>query len=184
MARYGCLSWVWSLTKFLPRNFAGCNVVFYPVHGANCSLMQPMWSAYIHMHWVFLIWYPYALVSLYGNTAHCSGYGVAVGCYGLSIVPRTPDNALTMRMHVDYRLLIDRFFVGFNAICNTFLRNNTIYIEGHNCSLCTVPVLFNKWSGLRPLVTLSTLWDGRHAMPAGVFVKSFDFLFESATVGV
>ena len=27
--------------------------------------------------------------SLYGNTAHCSGCGVAMGCYGLSIVPRT-----------------------------------------------------------------------------------------------
>ena len=38
---------------------------------------------------VFLIWYPYALTSLYGNTAHCSGYGVAMGCYGLFIVTRT-----------------------------------------------------------------------------------------------
>ena len=38
---------------------------------------------------VFLIWYPYALVSLYGNTAHCSGCGVVMGCNGLSIVPRT-----------------------------------------------------------------------------------------------
>ena len=31
----------------------------------------------------------YALTSLYGNTAHCPGYGVAVGCYGLFIVTRT-----------------------------------------------------------------------------------------------
>ena len=37
----------------------------------------------------FLIWYPYAPTSLYGNTAHCSGYGVAMGCYRLCIVPRT-----------------------------------------------------------------------------------------------
>ena len=37
----------------------------------------------------FLIWYPYAPTSLYGNTAHCSGYGVAMGCYGLIIVTRT-----------------------------------------------------------------------------------------------
>ena len=37
----------------------------------------------------FLIWYPYAPTSLYGNTAHCSGYGVAMGCYGLFIVTRT-----------------------------------------------------------------------------------------------
>ena len=36
-----------------------------------------------------LIWYPYAPTSLYGNTAHCSGYGVAMGCYRLCIVPRT-----------------------------------------------------------------------------------------------
>ena len=26
---------------------------------------------------------------LFGNTAHCSGYGVAMGCYKLFIVPRT-----------------------------------------------------------------------------------------------
>ena len=37
----------------------------------------------------FLIWYPYAPTSLYGNTAHCSGYSVAMGCYGLFIVTRT-----------------------------------------------------------------------------------------------
>ena len=37
----------------------------------------------------FLIWYPYAPTSLYGNTVHCSGYGVAMGCYRLCIVPRT-----------------------------------------------------------------------------------------------
>ena len=40
--------------------------------------------------WIWIwIWYPYAPTSLYGNTAHCSGCGVAMGCYGLSIVPRT-----------------------------------------------------------------------------------------------
>ena len=33
-------------------------------------------------------------------------------------------------MHGDYRPSIDRFFVGFNAICYAFLRNNPIYIEG------------------------------------------------------
>ena len=37
----------------------------------------------------FLIWYPYAPTSLYGITAHCSGYGVVMGCYRLCIVPRT-----------------------------------------------------------------------------------------------
>ena len=34
-------------------------------------------------------WYPCALTSLYGNTAHCSWHGVAMGCYGLLIVTRT-----------------------------------------------------------------------------------------------
>ena len=43
-------------------------------------------------------------------------------------VSETPDNALTTRMHGDYRLSTERFFVGFNAICYTSLRNNPIYI--------------------------------------------------------
>ena len=42
-------------------------------------------------------------------------------------------------MYGDYRMSIGRFFVGFNAICYTFLRNNPIYIEGRNCRLSTVP---------------------------------------------
>ena len=58
----------------------------------------------------------------------------------------TPSNALTTRMHGDYRPSIDRFFVEFNAICYAFLRNNTIYIEGRNWSFSTVPSLFNKCS--------------------------------------
>ena len=53
-------------------------------------------------------------------------------------VSETPDNALTTRMHGDYRVSIDRFFVGFNAICSTFLRNNPICIEGGNRRLSTV----------------------------------------------
>ena len=47
----------------------------------------------LHTHMPLLpymvLWYPYAPTSLYGNTAHCSGYGVAMGCYRLCIVPRT-----------------------------------------------------------------------------------------------
>ena len=50
----------------------------------------------------------------------------------------SPDNALTTQMHGDYRLSIDRFFVGFNAICSTFLRNNPICIEGRKCRSTTV----------------------------------------------
>ena len=79
-------------------------------------------------------------------------------CWISADVSETPDNALTTWMHGDYRLSIDRFFVGFNAICCTFLRNNLIYIEGHNCRLSTVPGLFNKCSGLRPSDTLSSRW--------------------------
>ena len=89
----------------------------------------------------------------------------------------TPNNALTTRMHGDYRPSIDRFFVGFNAICYPFLRNNPIYIEGRNCNFRTVPVLFNKCSGLRPSDTLLSWWVGwrRHARVRKPFVgKSLD----------
>ena len=77
-------------------------------------------------------------------------------------VSETPDNALTTRMHGDY---IHRFFVGFNAICYIFLRNNPIYIEGRNCRLNKVPGLFNKCSGFHPRTPLSSWWLGwrRHA---------------------
>ena len=72
--------------------------IIYLVLCPELTLIQPMWSAYpyhlVFLIWypyslVFLIWYPYALNSLYGNTAHCSGYGVAMGCYGLFIVTKT-----------------------------------------------------------------------------------------------
>ena len=70
-------------------------------------------------------------------------------------VSKTPNNALTMWMHGDYRLSIDKFFVGFDAICYIFLWNNPIYIEGRNCRLSTIPGLLNKCSG-----TLSSRWLG------------------------
>ena len=75
-------------------------------------------------------------------------------------VSEKPNNALTTRMHGDYRPSIDRFFVGFNAMCYAILRNNPIYIETRNCSFSTVQVLFNKCSGLRPSDTLSSWWLG------------------------
>ena len=73
------------------------------------------------------------------------------------------DNANARRLQTVNR--IDRFFVWFNTICYAFLRNNPIYIEGRNCSFSTVPVLFNKCSGLRPSDTLLSWWLGwrRHA---------------------
>ena len=81
----------WSLKKYL-------QTTFYPVLCPKLTLVQPTWSAYpyhlVFLIWypyslVFLIWYPYALTTLYGNTAHCSGYGVAMGWYGLFIVTGT-----------------------------------------------------------------------------------------------
>ena len=58
---------------------------------------------------------------------------------------RDPDNALTTRMHGDYRVSI--VIVVFNAICETFLWNNPIYIKGRNCMLSTVPGLLKKMLG-------------------------------------
>ena len=81
----------------LTCRFALCKYI-YPVLCPKLTLIQPTWSAYpyhlVFLIWypyslVFLIWYPHALISLYGNTDHCSGCGVAMGCYGLSIVPKT-----------------------------------------------------------------------------------------------
>ena len=87
-------------------------------------------------------------------------------------VSETPDNALTTRMHGHYRLSIDRLFLGSNAMCNTFLRNNPICIEGRNCRLSTAHGLFNKCSGLRPSDT-SSWWLGwrRHARVGEPFSK-------------
>ena len=71
------------------------NWPWYSLHIHIHILMQPAYPYHlVFLIWypyslVFLIWYPYALISLYGNTAHCFGCGVAMGCYGLSIVPRT-----------------------------------------------------------------------------------------------
>ena len=100
-------------------------------------------------------------------------------------VSETPSNALTTRMRGDYRPSIDSFFVGFHAICYAFLRINPISIEGRNCSFSTVPVLFNKCSGLRPSDTLSSWWLGwrRHARMGKPFCgKSLDLLFQSLTI--
>ena len=54
---------------------------------------------------------------------------------------RDTQQRIDKRMHGDYRPSIDRFFVGFNVVCYTFLQNNLIYIEGRNCRLSTVPGL-------------------------------------------
>ena len=90
---------------------------------------------------------------------------------------KTSDNALTTRMHGDYRLSIYRLFVEYNAICYTFLRNNPIYIAGRNCRLSIVPVLFNKCSALRPSDTSSSWrldWRRRGRVGKPFLGKSFD----------
>ena len=80
----------------LPKRTSSITV--YPVLCPKLTLIQPTWSAYpyhlVFLIWypyslVFLIWYPYAPTSLYGNTAHCSGCSIAMGCCGLFIVTRT-----------------------------------------------------------------------------------------------
>ena len=89
-------------TKFLgviiDNKLTWCPHIIYPVLCPKLTLIQPTWSAYpyhlVFLIWypyslVFLIWYPYAPTSLYGSTAHCSGHGVAMGCYGLFVVTRT-----------------------------------------------------------------------------------------------
>ena len=73
--------------------------LFCSVHGANLTLIQPTWSAY-----------PYHLVipymgsicpyfSLNGNGAHFSVCGIATGCSGRCIVPRT---AIVMSQWYDH----------------------------------------------------------------------------------
>ena len=114
--------------------------------------------------WLFSVWHCYGLLW----TLHChkDRYCDIIMIWPLLFhgiradVSEAPDNALTTRMHGDYRLLIGRFFVGFNAICYAFLRNNPIYTEGRNCSFSTAPVLFKRCSGLRPSDTLSSWWLG------------------------
>ena len=154
-----------------------CGNKLYPVLCPKLTLIQPTWSAYpyhlVFIIWhpyslVFLIWYPYALISLYGNTAHCSGYSVAMGCYGLSIVPSqlydrycftgyartwarhptTPwQREFTAITSIDSLLASMRFVTHFWEITH-------ISIEGRNCRLSTVPGLFNESFGLRPSHTL------------------------------
>ena len=87
------------------------------------------------------------------------------------------DNANARRLQT-----VDRFFVGFNAICYTFLQNYSIYIEGRNCRLSTVPGLYNKCLGLRPSDTLlSWLLGWRCHVYVGkpFFGKSLDFFLIS-----
>ena len=151
------------ISKQLVFDHCGYSITFYPVLCPKLTLIQVTWFAYPY-HLVFLIWYPYSLVFLiwypYALTSfwvwHCYGLLWTLYCHkdcycdvtmiwpllfhGIRAdVSETPNNALIMRMHGDHRLSIERFFVGFNAICYTFLGNNPIYIERRNCRLSTVP---------------------------------------------
>ena len=128
----------------------------------------------------FRIRYPYALVPLYGNTAHCSGYGIAMGCYGLSIVPRTAivasqwydhycftEYARTWARHsttpwqcecmviTDFQL-INSWYDSVQFVTH-FCEITPYILRGRNCRKSTVPGLFNKCSGLRSSDTMDTL---------------------------
>ena len=112
-------------------------IYVYPVHGANLTLIQPMWSAY-----------PYAPSSLYGIHMPILPYMVIQPIFlGMALLWAVIDSTLSqgplLWRHNDMTVIVsrntlDRFFVGFNAICSTFLRNNPICIEGRNCRLSTV----------------------------------------------
>ena len=173
------------------------------------TLIQPTWSAYPY-HLVFLIWYPYSLLfliwypyvptSLYGKTAHCSGYGVAMGCYGLLIVTRTAivtsqwydrycftENARAWARHpttpwqrectaITDRQSIDSLLDSMRSVTH-FWELTPYILRGAIVVFTTVPVLFNKCSGLRPSDTLSSRWLGwrRHAhVGKSFFGKSLD----------
>ena len=159
--QYLNLKWIWM----------DCIMRYEFLSSTWCKFDPNTAYVHIHMHWVFLIWYPcdldfliwypYALVSWYGDTAHYSGYGVALGCYGLFIVPRTAivtslwydrycfmEYALTWARHptVPWQhectaiiLLIDRIFIGFIAICYIFLR--FIISKLHYCCVNYIFVL-------------------------------------------
>ena len=161
-----CMGLLFNLIQCFARNWP-----WYSLRGLHSRITWfSLYGIRIPLFSLYGIQMPFFL---YVNTAHCSVYGVAMGCYGLFIVPRTAivtsqwydrycftgyartwARHPTTRMHGDY---IDRFFVEFNAICYIFLRYNPIYIEGRNCRLSTVPGLINKCLGLRTSDTLIEL---------------------------
>ena len=144
-----------------------------------CMFIQYMariwpWDSIESLHIRITIWYPYHLffsfmvmLQTFKRKRHCSGCGVAMGCYGRSIVPgaaivipqcygrycSTPwqheFTAITGCQSIDN-------FLDFNVFCCIFLLNNSINIIRRNCRVGTVFVLDNKCSGLRPSVTLSS----------------------------
>ena len=189
--QYFARNWPWySLRGLHIRitwfSFNGIRIPLFPLYGIHMLLLPYLVIQYSPLFWV---WRCYGLLW----TLHChkDRYCDVTMIWPLLFhgiradVSQTPNNALTTRMHGDYRPSIDRFFVGFNAICYAFLGNNRIYIEGRNCSFSTVPVLFNKCSGLRPSDTLSSWWLGwrRHACVGKPFFgKSLDLWFQSFTI--
>ena len=80
----------------------------------------------------------------------------------------TPINALAVLISsITGCQSIDNW-LDFKAMCCIFLLNNSIYIIKCNLWEGKVLVVTNKCSGLRPSVTLSSLWHGWRAMRAGV----------------
>ena len=185
--------------------------MIYPVLCLKLTLIQPTWSAYpyhlVSLMWypyslIFLIWYPYALTSLYGNTAHCSGYGIAMGCYGLFIVTRTAIvtsqwydrycfteyartwarhpatlwqrecTAITDRQSLDSLLDSMRFVTHFWEITPYILRDAIVILVQSQCYSINARA-FGPWTPYR----LSSWWLGwrRHAhVGKPFFGKSLD----------
>ena len=137
----------------------GFNIDFYPVHCANLTLIQPTGSAYpyahtslygVHMPLIpYMVIQPIVLVMalLWAAIDSALSQGPLLWRHNdlTVIVSRNTrgqerdtrqriDNANARRLQTVNRW----FFVGFNAICSTFLRNNPICIEGRNCRLITV----------------------------------------------
>ena len=127
----------------------------YPVHDANLTLIQHMWSAN-PFHLVFLIWYPYHLVFLKWQCCrHLSINAIALDAALLSAVKDAPfSRGPLLWRHNAMAVIVswntrgperDTYQPSGNAnsrrsravnrsiICWIFLLNDFIYIIRHNC---------------------------------------------------
>ena len=181
------------------------------------TLIQPRWSAYpyhlVFLIWypyslVFLIWYPYAPTSLYSKTAHCSGYGVAMGCYGLFIVTRTaivtsqwydrycfteyartwarhPTTpwqrefmAITDRQSIDSLLDSMRFVTHFWEITPYILRGAIVVLVQYQC----YSINARAFGPRTPYRVGGLAGDVMRAWASHSFGKSLDLYFRSFTI--
>ena len=124
-------------------------LLLYPVHGMNLTLIQHTWSP------------------KFKHKSHCSGCGVAMGCYGHFIVSEADimtsqcygcycftayaqtwaGHLSTPWQHEFTEIMCCQSInnlLDFNAICCIFLLNNSIYIIRRNCRVGTVFVVHIK----------------------------------------